>query len=124
MDRHDARRIRLTVAGCTACGASVPADRVAVLADRGDVAFVEVRCQSCGSETLGLVIAPRPGHGFAALADAAAHPELGPADEARLGGRPPVSAEDVVRMRRFLDGWQGDLRSLVEDADGAGGGPA
>lgn len=98
----------------------MPAERVAVLADRGDLAFLEIRCPSCGSETLGLVVAARSGDG-AALADAPPHPELGPADEARLSGRPPVSEDDVVRMRRFLDGWQGDLRSLVDDAGGAHG---
>lgn len=120
MDRHHARRLRLPVAGCTACGASVPSERVAVLADRGDLAFVEIRCPSCGSETLGLVLAARSGDG-AALADAPAHPELGPADEPRLRGRPPVSVDDVVRMRRFLEGWEGDLRSLVDDAGAARG---
>jgi hypothetical protein len=114
---HRGLRARLAGAGCTACGAAVPVDRIAVLADRGDLAFVELSCPVCGSLTLSVVIAAdrEP-----AVLDVAAHPELGPAAEARLAGRPPLAEADVVAMRRFLATWEGDLRSLV---DGSGGSP-
>jgi len=46
-------RARLTGAGCTSCGAAIPVDPIAVLADRGDLAFVERRCPACGSRILG-----------------------------------------------------------------------
>ena len=50
-------RARLTGAGCTSCGATVPVERIVVLADRGDFAFVELDCRGCGSRTMGLVLA-------------------------------------------------------------------
>lgn len=107
-------RARLTGAGCTSCSAAVPVDRIAVLADRGDLAFVELRCPACGSRTLGVVVVdddatPR--------LDTMPHPELDPATEARLAGVPALDEEDVAAMGRLLAGWSGDLRSLL-------GGPA
>ena len=110
-------RARLTGAGCTSCGAAIPVDRIAVLADRGDLAFIELRCPACGSRTLGVVVA---GDGAAPRLDTAPHPELDPAAEARLAGAPALAEEDVVEMARFLDGWRGDLRSLLDGGDGAG----
>jgi hypothetical protein len=104
---------RLTGAGCTSCGAAIPVDRIAVLADRGDLAFVELSCAACGSRTLGVVIASGADPGDAVL-DTARHPELDPATEARLAGRPAMTEEDVVAMRRFLATWEGDLRSLLD----------
>jgi DNA-directed RNA polymerase subunit RPC12/RpoP len=104
-------RARLTGAGCTSCGAAIPVDRIAVLADRGDLAFVELRCPVCGSRTLGVVVA---GDGTAPSLDTARHPELDPATEARLAGAPALGQEDVAAMGRFLSGWQGDLRTLLD----------
>jgi hypothetical protein len=106
-------RARLSGAGCTSCGSAIPVDRITVLADRGDVAFVELRCHSCGSRTMGLVVTgedPRP------RLDTAPHPEMTPATEARLAGAPVLGIDDVASMARFLNGWQGDLRSLLGDA--------
>ena len=67
---HRGLRARLTGAGCTSCGAAVSIDRIAVLADRGDLAFVELDCPACGSRTMSLVLRrcrrsrrARPGHG-------------------------------------------------------------
>jgi hypothetical protein len=111
---HRGLRMRLTGAGCTSCGAAIPVDRIAVLADRGDLMFVELSCPACESRTLGVVIASGPDPDDPVL-DVAAHPELDPATEARLAGRPPLDEADVVAMRRFLAAWEGDLRSLVRD---------
>ena len=109
----DARGLRagLEGTGCTSCGAAIDADGIAVLADRGDVAFVELRCGACGSRTMAVVVR---GEGSGPVADTAAHPELDPATEARLAGAPPLGQEDVAAMARFLEGWQGDLRSLLD----------
>lgn len=114
-------RALLTGAGCSSCGSAIAPDGVAVLADRGDLAFVELRCDACGSRTLGVVVAGEPGP----VLDIAGHPELDPATEARLAGRPPIDVGDVVAMRRFLDRWDGDLRTLLDQDpldDGPGGG--
>ena len=42
---------------CAACGQFVPTDRIRVLARRDDIAFVEIHCPGCRSESLGIVIA-------------------------------------------------------------------
>ena len=103
-------RLRLTGASCTSCGAPVPGDRIAVLADRGDFAFVELHCP-CGSRTMGLVLAASAGED--AVLDTAGHPELDPATAARVASRPPVGEDDLLAMHRLLDAWTGDLRSLL-----------
>jgi len=112
---HRGLRARLTGAGCTSCGAGIPVDRIAVLADRGDLAFVEMTCPRCGSRTLGVVVAADANP---PVLDTARHPELDPAAEARLAGSPPLAEDDVLAMHRFLAGWDGDLRTLVADEPG------
>jgi hypothetical protein len=109
------RRARLAGADCTSCGAAIPGDRIAVLADRGDIAFVELHCAACGSVTMSVVLAANPG---GARLDTATHPELDPAMEARLVGTPALDEADVTAMRRFLAGWTGDLRTLLGGPDG------
>ena len=109
-------RARLTGAGCTSCGAAIPVDRITVLADRGDFAFVELDCTACGSRTMGLVLAANA-VGADPVLDTADHPELDPAAAARAASRPPLSEDDVVAMHRFLAEWEGDLHELL---DGSG----
>jgi hypothetical protein len=112
-------RTRLTGASCTSCGASIPVDRIAVLADRGDFAFVELRCP-CGSRTMGLVVAAAAGE--EPVLDTAAHPELDPSTAARVASRPAVGEDDLIAMHRLLEGWTGDLRTLLgEDPGGRAG---
>jgi predicted RNA-binding Zn-ribbon protein involved in translation (DUF1610 family) len=111
-------RARLSGAGCTSCGTAIPVDRIAVLADRGDFAFVELRCPACGSRTLGVVVAGDDPH---PRLDTAPHPELDPATEARLAGAPAMDEEDVAAMGRFLASWEGDLHSLLDGGSGGTG---
>jgi hypothetical protein len=118
---HRGLRARLAGAGCTSCGAAIPGDRIVILADRGDLAFVELRCPSCASCTMGLVTRPDAVAGPAML-DTAVHPEMDPATDARRAGRPAMSWDDVAAMHDLLTAWNGDLRSLVRGADGIGGG--
>jgi hypothetical protein len=115
---HRGLRARLTGSGCTSCGAAVPVDRIAVLADRGDIAFVELDCPACGSRTMSVVVAAD--HGTARPV-ATAHPGPGAGAHGRpatvilpAGARALVEA-DVADMHRFLAGWEGDIRSLLAD---------
>ena len=114
---HRGLRARLTGAVCASCAAAVPPDRIAVLADRDDIGFVELDCAACGSRTLSVILAADPG---GARLDTAAHPEWSPATEARLAGAPALDEEDVAAMRRFLAGWNGDLRALLDEPGGPG----
>ena len=118
---HRGLRARLAGAGCTSCGAAVSGDRIDVLADRGDLAFVELDCQACGSRTMSLVLRDGQASDDRVL-DTVAHPELDPAAEARLVGRRAIDEGDVLAARRFLASWHGDLRSLLADRDHTGSG--
>ena len=62
-------------------------DRISILADRGDLAFVELDCAACGSRTMSLVLRAGPGAGEPVL-DTAVHPELGPLVDARSPAGP------------------------------------
>ncbi len=73
-------------------------DRISVLADRGDLAFVELDCAACGSRTMSLVLRAGSDAGEPVL-DTAVHPELGPLVDARLAGRPAIGEDDVRRRR-------------------------
>ena len=108
---HRGLRARLAGAGCTSCGAAVPSERIAVLADRGDIAFVELDCAACGSRTMSVVVMAGPA---GARPDTVTHPEWDPATAARLAGAPALDERDVAEIGRFLAGWTGDLRTLLD----------
>jgi hypothetical protein len=92
-------------ATCTACGASVPARRIRILAHRDDLAFVELACPSCGSSALGLLMAAdEPGD--PPVLDVAVDPWPMTTSTA-------ISAADVTAMRDYLAGWDGDLHGLL-----------
>jgi hypothetical protein len=101
MDRPDHPERFLGGADCAACGSSVPASRVRLLAERDDLVFAELGCPSCGSVSLAIVVkaAPTP--------DAPILPEAG-----ALGGA-PLGADDVLDMHQFLEGYRGDVRGLL-----------
>jgi hypothetical protein len=93
---------------CAACGVAVPTERIRVLARRDDIAFVEIHCPTCRSESLGIVIA---GGDEAADADrdvtvavgpGRAWGEFGPGDEERFRGASPIGPGDVARVHDLL----------------------
>lgn len=113
MDPRDLPRLLPGGASCTACGATVPAMRIRLLAERDDVAFVELVCDDCGSAALGLVTDGH--HDGIPVLDVASDP---PVDASSGGGRPrPISATDVEMIRRDLAGWRGDLVSWLAAVD-------
>ena len=90
---------------CTACGASVPAEWIRILAHRDDLAFVELDCTGCGSRALGLLLASDE-PGGPARAGCRRRPAQSPS---------AITTADVVAMREHLAGWDGDLRGLLAD---------
>jgi hypothetical protein len=109
MDPQDRLGTLLDGAGCTVCAAAVPHDRITLLAQRDDLAFVQLACVACGSTTLGFVVS----EGLAPEAE-------------RLADPTPISADDVLDMHELLDSWSGDLAGLLDGARrlGRGAGPA
>ena len=99
MDPQDHLRALIDGLGCTVCEERVPPDRVRLLARRDDLLFLQVDCRTCGSTSLGFI-----------------------ADEAQPGGADDydgpaaISTDDVLDMHALLEGWTGDLRSLVRGA--------
>ena len=92
---------------CAVCGRNVPAERIRILASRDDLTFVELACEACRSESLGMIVrgedgaeTGRPGYG-----------EFLPADDARFREALPIDGDDLVTVRRLLE--QGDLEALV-----------
>ena len=118
MHAHERLRALLAANGCTACGGPLEVGRIRVLAEREDLAFVELPCASCGSTALAMVTGLPSGEPFV---DASGNGEIPAGDEARSAA-PPIDEEDVLAMRRLLRSHRGDLRSLL-GSGGAAGGP-
>ncbi len=94
MDPRDHLRALPDGLVCTVCDETVPAERIRLLARREDLSFIQVDCLGCGSTSLEFVADPDP-------------------DAVSPMGSEAVTADDVRGMRDFLDGWTGDLRTLV-----------
>ncbi len=110
MDPRDRLRSLLDGAGCTACGASLDPGRVRVLAERGDLTFVEFRCACCGTDTLALLTIAEADR---RQVDGVRRGELTPDEEARFASAPPIDEGDVRAMRTLLATHRGDLRTLL-----------
>jgi hypothetical protein len=115
MDPRDRPRQLRDGAACTACGATVPTGRIRVLAQRDDVAFVELECPACDSTTLALLLDPVGPDGSAAL-DVDADLAAGQMTVGRTVGR-PITEADVEALRRDLADWDGDLVGWLEALD-------
>ncbi len=107
---------------CAACGQFVPSERVRVLARRDDIAFVEIHCPSCRSESLGIVIASDEDSGDALEVESGAvRGEFGPLDEERFREALPIGPADVALVHDLLT--RGGLAALVGGADPPASGP-
>ena len=111
MDPRDLLRPLPDGAACTACGATVPAGRIRILARRDDVAFVELACHACGSDALGLLITPSSIDGVPLL-DVAGEPDVA------TSSIRPISSADVDAVRADLAAWTGDLVDWLARLDG------
>jgi hypothetical protein len=116
-------------AGCTKCGQPYGPSGIRVLAQREDVAFVQLVCFTCQTQTLALVTGglaaagSSPEQSESVAGSSPARRRKGKIEVSR-GAATPISEADVVAMRFFLDGYQGDLRGLLgteRDMEGSGG---
>ena len=99
---------------CAACGEVVPTDRVRVLARRDDIAFVEIQCAACRSESLGIVISTLTDAELGDTPDGT-YGEFGPGDARRFAAAGPIGAADLATVRDLLA--RGGLDALVGRSD-------
>ncbi len=121
MDPRDRLRSQLAGVGCAVCGIRLPSDRIRILAQREQLIFVELRCASCGTDTLGMVTIAADEPEGAVMLDLAPYGEFGPIDDARLAGARPLELDDVLAMHTFLSGYHGDVRGLLGETGGPAG---
>lgn len=115
---------------CAACGQFVPTDRVRVLARRDDIAFVEIHCPTCRSESLGIVIstddedpadAGDADEAGAAVGPGRVYGEFGPRDVERFREALPIGRADLDRVHDLLA--RGGLSALVGGSEPPAVGP-
>jgi hypothetical protein len=117
---------------CAACGQFVPTDRIRVLARRDDIAFVEIHCPGCRSESLGIVIASEDGQADeidsadrpdadVAVGPGLVYGEFGPLDRERFHEALPIGPADLDRVRDLLA--RGGLAALVGGSEPPAPGP-
>ena len=107
---------------CAVCGGLVPMDRIRILARRDDLAFLELACADCRSDSLGIIVAGR-----ADAPDArdsrGSYGEFDVADDARFRDAPAIRSDDVMVARELLR--RGGIDALVgRVADDPGRGSA
>ncbi len=115
MDGADWLRTQLTSFGCAACGAPYEPGRIRLLAERDGLFFVDLACTACASRAVAIVTVdtdedddPR--------ADAGELVQLAAGEPSPAA--PPISADDVLDLHRFLDGFKGGTVDLLAYLEG------
>jgi hypothetical protein len=107
MDPRDRLQPFANGVDCAVCGGLVPIDRIRILARRDDLAFLELACAACKSESLGIVVAD----GADGSRSNPVYGEFQPADAARFRHAPRIDADDLLAARELLR--RGGLDALV-----------
>jgi hypothetical protein len=127
MDPLERLRSHLVGVTCAACGRPYRPDRIRLLAQRDDLTFLELQCDRCGTDAVGLI----GGDSSEAIAVGTESPtggnppggpfstefgefgEFSSADAARFEGAPALSPDDQLDVHVLLARNGVDLRSLV-----------
>jgi hypothetical protein len=122
MDPRDRPQPFANGVDCAVCGGLVPMDRIRILARRDDLAFLELACAACRSDSLGIIVAGR-----ADAPDATdsrrTYGEFGAADVDRFRDAPAIRPDDILAARELLA--VGGIDALVRrTADDPGRGSA
>jgi hypothetical protein len=115
MDPRDDLDSLVAGVDCAACGTFVPPARVRVLARRDDLAFVEIACPACRSDSLGIVIASASASEPTGVGPGRRYGEWGPEDEDRFRASQPIDHADLDRVRVLLE--RGGLAALVDGSE-------
>jgi hypothetical protein len=114
MEHRDSQQPFADGVDCAVCGRIVPAEGIRVLAQRDDLVFVELACESCRSESLGIIVEAGTG-------GTDRYGEFVAADHVRFREALPIDVDDILVVRALLAG--GDLDRLVGGPGDAGGRP-
>jgi hypothetical protein len=107
MDPRDRLQPFANGVDCAVCGGLVPLDRIRILARREDLAFLELTCTACRSESLGIVVAD----GSPAARSRLGYGEFDAADAARFRDAPAIGRDDLTLARELLR--LGGIEALV-----------
>ena len=100
---------------CPACGQDYGASRMRLLAEREGLYFLDVDCESCGSQTVAIVTVELD-DAEASIADLSTTPQRRPPLEWAPPGAPAVNADDVLEMHEFLARFHGNVTHLFRAA--------
>ena len=103
---------------CGACGQAYGQGQVRLIAQRGELCFVDLSCRHCGSQAVAIVTI-QIGGGAASLEthDVGAHSADGATSSAP---GPGISIDDVLDAHDFLADFDGDVQALLARLDGEG----
>ena len=107
MDPRDRLQPFANGVDCAVCGGLVPVDQIRILARRDDLAFLELTCVSCKSESLGIIVAGGQDEGGRRMP----YGEFEAADDARFRDAPPIAGDDLLIAHDLLR--EGGIDALV-----------
>jgi hypothetical protein len=101
MDDHQVKHLMTTI-NCTECGRRYEAGDIGIVYHQQELWFISVSCRNCGAR--GLVAALiKEGSNAPVITD------LTPEELARFSEAAPVSADDVLDVHLFLEGFDGNF---------------
>lgn len=114
---------QLTTFTCPACRRSYGAASIRLLAERDGLFFVDLDCATCKSHSVAIVTVGMD-DAESAIAEIPTAYDVAEQIEPRppAAGEQPVSADDVLEMHQFLDGFRGDVDQMFRAAARQAGG--
>ncbi len=120
MDGADWLRTQLTSFGCAACGRAYSAGLIRILAQREELFFVDMGCETCGAQAVAVVTIQLDESDDAYAETGDLEMALADTGEALEASIAPVGADDLLDMSRFLARFDGDFRALFRDSQPEG----
>jgi len=118
MDAESWLTSELASFGCAACGQAYGQGHIRLIAQREELFFVDLSCDHCGSQAVAIVTIQVDGETATLEGGELVRVEEDDLDAIAEG--PPVSADDVLDIHDFLEGFQGDVHQLMARFDGEG----
>lgn len=117
MDGADWLRTQLTSFGCAACGRAYEPGRIRILAQREELFFVDLGCETCGAQAVAVVTVQLDDSDVMHVETGDVEPVAAQAVGAAGASGPAVGADDLLDMSRFLARFDGDFISLFRDPE-------